>query len=74
MKIHFVLISNLTLSISGEEYKMRFNVGDNSLKFEWYGQILSFDLISGKYGVYFPFNKETVFIDPVKEMEDIEFI
>ena len=54
---------------------MKFNVGDSSLEYEWYsGKIIHFDPITGKYGVFFPSDKQTVYIDPVKEAGDIEFL
>ena len=54
---------------------MKFNVGDSSLEYEWYsGKILHFDPTTGKYGVFFPADKQTVYIDPVKEAGDIEFL
>lgn len=60
----------------GKKLKMKFDTGDsNHPQYEWYsGQILHFDPMTGKYGVFFPSDKQTVFIDPVKEAEDIKFL
>ena len=60
----------------GKKLTMKFDVGDSShLQYEWYsGQILHYDPMTGKYGGDFPSDKQTVFIDPVEEAEDIEFL
>ena len=52
---------------------MKFDIGNS--QYEWYsGQILHYDPITEKYGVFFPSDKQTVFINPVKEAEDIDFL
>ena len=54
---------------------MKFDVGETTKRYEWYsGQILNFDPISGKYGAFFPSDQQTVYIDPVKEAEDIHYL
>ena len=59
----------------GKKIKMKFNVGDSSPEYQWYsGQILNYDPASGKYGAYFPSDGQTVFIDPIEEAEDIDFV
>ena len=56
----------------GEKIRMKCNVGDSSLEYEWYsGQIIHFDPTTRKYGVFFPSDKQTSYIDPVKEAGDI---
>ena len=55
--------------------RMKFNVGESTSQYEWFsGQILNFDPISGKYGAFFPSDKQTVYIDPIEEAEDIHFL
>ena len=59
----------------GRKIKMKFDVGETTKRYEWYsGQILNFDPISGKYGAFFPSDQQTVYIDPVKEAEDIHYL
>ena len=43
-----------------KKLKMRFKVEG---KLQWfYGQIMNYDGLTGKYGVYFPIDQETVYI------------
>ena len=59
----------------GRKLKMRFDTGNqpDHPQYEWYsGQILNFDPTTGKYGVFFPIDKQTVFIDPIERAEDIK--
>ena len=51
---------------------MNFDVGNGEIE-AFGGQILSFDPKSAKYGVYFPVDGKTVYIDPVQDAEDIQF-
>ena len=59
----------------GRKIKMKFNVGDSSPEYQWYsGQILNYDPVSSKYGAFFPSDGQTVYIDPIEEADDIDFL
>ena len=55
----------------GRRLQMRFII-ENAGRDEWFeGQIVSFEPTNGLYGVFFPEDGQTVFIDPEKEANDI---
>ena len=57
------------LSLMGRKLKMRFKVMG---KIQWFeGQITNYDGLTGKYGVYFPIDQETVYIFP--DDKDVSF-
>ena len=57
-------------SLLGKKLIMKFNVDK---KPKWFkGIINAYDGLSGKYGVYFPFDKETVYIH--EDDEDVRFV
>ena len=59
----------------GRKIRMKFNVGDSSPEYQWYsGQILNYDPVTHKYGAFFPSDGQTVYIDPIEEADDIDFI
>ncbi len=56
----------------GRKLKMRFHIKETG-RLQWFdGQITTYDGLTGKYGVYFPYDRTTVFIDP--NDGDVEFI
>ena len=58
------------LSLMGKKLKMRFKVNG---KIQWFeGQITNYDGLTGKYGVYFPIDKETIYIFP--NDKDVSFL
>lgn len=72
----FSFLTQPNIQYLGKKIRMRFKLaGKGRSEFKWYqGQILNFDPLTGKYGVFFPSDQETVYIDLVKEAEDIVFI
>ena len=57
--------------VIGKRVRMLFNVDDHTE--EWYeGIIATYNIITGKYGIYFPSDNETV--ESTLDDEDLEFI
>lgn len=58
-------------SLFGKSVEMQFKM--ESGKLQWFkGQITNYDGLTGKYGVFFPCDGETVFVD--KNDKDMRFI
>ena len=65
------LVHTCNPEMIGKRVKMLFTVDDHSD--EWYeGIIATYNVLSGKYGVYFPADNETV--ETTLEDNDLEFI
>ena len=56
-------ITTTALKNVGRKLKMKFKVGKSN-EINWFnGKILSYNPISKKYGIFFPCDKQTVFIN-----------
>ncbi len=59
------------MTLFGKAVEMKFKVASG--KIQWFkGQIRNYDGLTGKYGIYFPFDSETVYVHP--NDKDIRFI
>ena len=57
---------------TGRQLKMHFRV-EETRKLQWFkGQILNYDPTSGQYGVFFPYDNQTIYIHP--NDKDVKFL
>ena len=60
-------------TLLGRKVEMRFSVNKINLKIKWFnGEINSYDGRTGKYGIFFPSDGETVYVFP--DDKDIRFL
>ena len=57
-------------TLIGKKIEMRFKVNKKIKRFS--GEINSYDELSGKYGVYFPCDGETIFVFPDKDIRYVD--
>ena len=57
------------VTLFGKPVEMKFKVASGKIQF--WGQISNYDGLTGKYGIYFPSDGETVYVYPTDK--DIRF-